>query len=112
MDLNIKIEKRQRTELGKLIVQLIKAKKMTQCKFYEKLGISKPFFYDILAGAEAPNIEMQYRMLDILEPKEKEREKFFDLCAIQRNDIPADIYNYIKENPSKHSKLRKMIYEL
>ena len=41
-------ERIEKTEFGELLTRLIREKKMTQSYFYEKVGIAKPYFYDIL----------------------------------------------------------------
>lgn len=105
------MQTRKRTEFGVYVVSLIKKKKMSHCDFYAKLGVSKPFFYDMLAGFVSPTIEMQYKMVEILQPRQEEGERFFDLCAKQRGDIPADIFTFIKKNPKSFSEIRKMIYD-
>lgn len=113
---NIKIggedlEKSNKTEFGELLTRLIKQKKMTQSYFYAKVGIKKPYFYDILAEKTSPSPEVQYKMLEILRPSQTDQEKFFDLIAKTKDDLPADIYKYLKGNTEKYKLIRKMMEE-
>lgn len=105
------MEKSNKTEFGELLTRLIKQKKMTQSYFYAKVGIKKPYFYDILAEKTSPSPEVQYKMLEILRPSQTDQEKFFDLIAKTKDDLPADIYKYLKGNTEKYKLIRKMMEE-
>ena len=94
----IEMEQTEKTEFGELLTRLIREKKMTQSYFYEKVGIAKPYFYDILAEKTSPSLEVQYKMLSILQPRKEDQILFFDLIAKAKNDIPADVYKYILNN--------------
>ena len=113
---NIKIggedlEKRNKTEFGELLTRLIKQKKMTQSYFYSQVGITKPYFYDIMAEKTSPSPEVQYKMLEILRPSQADQEKFFDLIAKTKDDLPADIYKYLKGNKEMYKMIRKIMEE-
>lgn len=105
------LEKGNKTEFGELLTKLIKQKKMTQTQFYAKVGITKPYFYDIMAEKTSPSPEVQYKMLEILRPRKEDQDKFFDLIAKAKDDIPADIYKYIKGNKEMYKMIRKMMEE-
>ena len=105
------MEKGNKTEFGELLTKLIKQKKMTQTQFYAKVGITKPYFYDIMAEKTSPSPEVQYKMLEILRPRKEDQDKFFDLIAKAKDDIPADIYKYIKGNKEMYKMIRKMMEE-
>ena len=105
------LEKSNKTEFGELLARLIKQKKMTQSYFYSQVGITKPYFYDILAEKTSPSPEVQYKMLEILRPSQDDQEKFFDLIAKTKDDIPADIYKYLKGNNDMYKMIRKMMGE-
>ena len=49
--------KRQKTAFGQYLVEQIKLAGMSQELFYTKVGIAKPYFYDLLRSA--PPAEMQ-----------------------------------------------------
>lgn len=105
------MEKSNKTEFGELLTRLIKQKKMTQTQFYGKVGITKPYFYDIMAEKTSPSPEVQFAMLTILKPCRADQDKFFDLIAKTKDDIPADIYRYIKGNKEMYKMIRKMMEE-
>lgn len=93
---------------GEYLRQLIKDFGMTQCEFYTALGIRKPYFYDILSGrANPPPYPLQLKAMEILEANNEAREIFFDLAAKGRKELPADIAQYIDENPDALKDIRK-----
>jgi len=81
---------------------------MTQTEFYTLLGITKPYFYDILGGrANPPSHKLQFKALEILKANNSSRKIFFDLAAKARGDTPADISKWIYENPSAVENIRE-----
>ena len=40
----------KKSEYGEILTRIIKEKNMTQEYFYTNLGITKPYFYDIIRG--------------------------------------------------------------
>lgn len=77
---------------------MIKEANLSNVKFYTALGIKKPYFYDILSGkVNPPPSERQFAMLKLLNPTEEKRELFFDLAAQERNEVPADIAQCLKD---------------
>ena len=105
----ISLEKSQKTELGEHLAWLIKVKRMTQQKFYQKVGITKPYFYDILSGKTNPSPEVQFKMLEILKPSKRDTIKFLDLVAKAREELPADIVSYLLGNEKKYRIIRQMM---
>lgn len=85
--------KRQKSAFGQYLVDQIKTAGMSQEAFYTKVGIAKPYFYDLLKSA--PPAEMQRKMVDVLEaqtgPDVDRQRKLFDLAAQEREEIPVDI---------------------
>lgn len=93
------MKSKQKSEYGELLTKLISDKKMTQADFYDKLGIKKPYFYDIVGGkANPPPPEIQIKIIQIIEPNENDRKKLFEIAAKIRREIPADILIYLKNN--------------
>ncbi len=88
---------------------MIKEANLSNIKFYTALGIKKPYFYDILSGkVNPPPPDRQFAMLKLLNPTEEQIELFFDLAAQERNEVPADIAETLK-NKDLCRKLRKGI---
>lgn len=95
---------------GDMLKHLIKLSEMSQSCFYTKLGITKPYFYDILSGkVNPPPPKMQFKMADILRLSNKQREVFFQMAANERKELPADILYYIQDNPDVMQKIRENI---
>ena len=93
---------------GKLLVELIKKANMSQSEFYQKLGIKKPYFYDIVSGkANPPPPELQIKVIKILEPNTQNRNRLLKEASLARNEIPADIYFYLKKNNNIYEDIRK-----
>lgn len=100
----------QKSEYGELLTRLIKEKRMTQADFYNKLGIKKPYFYDIIGGKINPPPPItQMKMLNILKPKEGDRNQLLDIAARTRNEIPADIELYLQNTSNSIKKIRKNV---
>lgn len=92
-----------------LLALMIKESNLSNVKFYTSLGIKKPYFYDILSGkVNPPPPERQFAMLKLLNPTEEQRALFFDLAAQERNEVPADIAEKLKDKEIR-SKLRQSI---
>lgn len=106
MDLNVKF--------GELLKQFIKKEGITQQKFYEAVGIGKPYFYDIASGKVCPPPpDVQMRMvgaLTKLTPDEK--NAFFDIAARERHEIPADIAKMLFDHPADLNSVRKVLQAL
>lgn len=82
-----------------LLAQMIKEAKLSNIKFYTALGIKKPYFYDILSGkVNPPPPDRQIAILQLLNPKPEQIPLFFDLAAQERNEVPADIAQALKDD--------------
>lgn len=93
---------------GDMLKHMIKLSEMSQICFYTELGITKPYFYDILSGkVNPPPPKLQFKMANILRLSNKQREIFFEKAANERNELPADIMYYIKDNPDVMQMIRE-----
>ena len=103
------MKKRQKSAFGEFLVEQIKIAGMSQEEFYNAVGIKKPYFYDLLT-ASPPPIDLQNRMLSVLDSKTGEnidrRRKLYDLAAAGRDEIPADIAKLIVDHPMELDKIR------
>jgi predicted transcriptional regulator len=87
---------------GGYLVALVKLSGMTQIEFYTKANIKRPYFYDIVNGkVNPPPRERQYDIAKILiatkKVSQEEIIKLFELAAVERDEIPADIYKYLSD---------------
>lgn len=99
-----------RIVFGNFLRKLIKDSGMKQFPFYTAVGITKPYFYDILSGkVNPPPPEIQYKMLDVLQADERTRRTFLNLAAQGRDEIPADIADIIKSHPEKLDEVRERL---
>ena len=98
---------------GNFLREMISQTKISQAAFYEAVGITKPYFYDILSGkVNPPPPDVQYKMLEKLTVNEKQRKQFLNLAAEGRSEIPADIAKLITDNPRQLEKIRTTLTEL
>lgn len=109
------MKRRQKTEFGQFLVDQIKRSDMSQEEFYNAVPIKKPYFYDLLT-ATPPPMDLQNRMLDVLDEKtgadEERRKKFYDLAAMGRKEIPADIVRFITEHSNDLDSIRSALSDL
>lgn len=102
-----------REAFGDFLREMIKQTGITQAAFYAAVGITKPYFYDILSGKiNPPPPEVQYKMLEQLELDEAQRAAFFDLAAEGRGEVPADIAKLILEHPERREDVRSNLGRL
>ena len=106
------MNRRTKTAFGEFLVGEIKQAGISQEKFYTAVGIKKPYFYDLLT-ASPPPIEIQNRMLAVLESKagtdDERRIKFYDLAAQGRDEIPTDITAIIKNHSNDWDQIRAVL---
>lgn len=97
-----------KSEYGKILARLIKEKEMTQEVFYKKLGITKPYFYEILSGKiNPPPPDIQIKIIKILDPQKTDKKKLLDIAARDRGEIPADVLYYLNKNKCAIDMIRK-----
>ena len=102
---------------GDYLREQISQAKITQSAYYIAVGITKPYFYDILSGkVNPPPLEIQKRMIDELEKEtgadENRRNAFLNMAAKGRQEIPADIAELIYSNPDAWDTVRKNLKHL
>ncbi len=94
--------KTSKYSFGQLLDTMIENSEYSKREFYEKLGIKKAYFYDIInSRTNPPPSEKQFAIIKILKPDEKTCNEFFDLAAKERNEFPADIKKYLDSNKLK-----------
>lgn len=107
--------KKEMTEFGEYLVGLIKETKMFKSDFYLAVGINKPYFYEMLSG-NAPPQETLEAMIAVIENTlgydEQRRHKLYDLAAKCRQEIPADINEWILKRPDDWETIRTVLFSL
>ncbi len=103
------MNRRQKTEFGIFLVEQIRLAGMSQEEFYNAVGIKKPYFYDLLTAAPPPT-DLQNKMLAVLDDKTgsdpERRNKFYNLAASGRKEVPADIVKLILDHPDELTQIR------
>ena len=85
-------------------------KHISQNKFAQRLGISSFYLGQLLKGEKSPpDRELQIKISKELDLNKQKKEKYYDLIAKEKNDIPTDIYQYIINNPDKWDEIRKIL---
>lgn len=109
------MRKRKKTAFGDYLVQEIKKAGISQEAFYKAVGITKPYFYDLLNSTPPPP-EIQKKMLVVLDENASEisnrRTMLLNLAAQGRDEIPTDIAELIKANPSNWDRIRKTLADI
>ncbi len=96
-----------KSEYGEILTRLIKEKNMTQEVFYKKLGITKPYFYEIISGKiNPPPPDTQMKILKILNPIDKDKERMMDIAARERKELPADVMIFLEKKSYGLKKIR------
>lgn len=104
--------KKKETDFGIFLKDLIKKAGMTQQDFYTEWGIKKPYFYDIISGRiNPPPHPLQIKAISILGVDLIEQRKFYDLAAATRQDLPADIARWIRDNPDSIELIRNKMQQ-
>lgn len=83
----------------------------SQNKFAKKIGVSSYYLGQLIKGEKRPpSREIQNKIVLALDLKENKKNEFYDLIAIEKNDIPSDIYDKIKVSKN-WNEIRKKIKE-
>ena len=95
-------------QFGVLLKRLIKEAGLTQEAFYKEAGIAKPYFYNILKGSPPPPVQ-QRKFMELLHPSPGDAQRFYDLSARLRNELPADIQLAVAASPALVGSIRSLI---
>lgn len=80
---------------------------LTNSKLASLAQISAVYLGEIINNQKKPpDKKTQYAIAKALNLTEKDKEKLFNLAAIERNEIPADVYDYILQNSEVIAEIR------
>lgn len=99
----------KRGSFGEKLAALISSSSISKNDFCKRLEISKSYLFDLLNERSLPSEEMQVKIVQALGLKQKEIEAFYNLTAINKNGIPADIALFLKQHPERCSEVRKLL---
>lgn len=92
---------------GSYLKDLVEQKGISKVKLCREVGFSRPYLYAIFSGDSQPPVaSRQLQLAECLGLSRSEREKMFDLAAIQRNETPADIALYYGKDPEHRREVR------
>lgn len=98
-------------KFGTFLRKEIEKNKYSQNKFAKEIGVSSYYIGQLLKGEKRPpSRELQDKMASILNFDEDKKIEFYDLIAKEKNDIPNDIFNEIKDS-NNWNEIRKKIKE-
>lgn len=98
-------------KFGSFLKKEITKNKLSQNKFANEIGVSSYYVGQLLKGEKKPpSRELQNRIANVLNFDEIKKNTFYDLIAKEKDDIPSDIYNEIKESKD-WNEIRKKIKE-
>ena len=83
----------------------------SQNKFAKKIGVSSYYLGQLIKGEKRPpSRKIQNKIVVALNFDESKKNEFYDLIAKEKNDIPSDIYEEIKDAENWND-IRKKIKE-
>jgi len=104
------ITDKESLSFGKFICELIKRANLSQSDFYQTVGITKSYFYDIVSGkTKPPPAELQMKMIEFLNPSKEDRTLLFEMAGRERQETPIDIAWYLASNEEAKSAIRENI---
>ena len=95
------------SQLGDEVSRRRKELKLTVRAFAEKTGLSLGYIGYLESGSRYPtNPSVLMKIADALELNEEEKNKFYDLVAKERTNIPADVMTYVETSEMAKTALR------
>ncbi|TYO92299.1 helix-turn-helix domain-containing protein [Desulfallas thermosapovorans] len=95
-------------KFGSFVTAKRKAKDITLRKMAELLDFSPAYWSDIEKGRRnPPSLHKLEEIAKILLLSDEETDHMIDLASEDRNEIPMDLPEYIKDNPLARAALRK-----
>ena len=83
---------------------------ISKSKFATKIGVTSMYVWQLANGSKPPpDRGLQIKIAEELNLNKEEKEKFYDNTAKEKNDIPADIYEQILNNPKEWNEIRKTL---
>ena len=88
----------------------LKKNELSKNKFAKMLGVTSTYVGQLTNGNKPPpDRNLQIKIAENLDMNRIEKEKFYNSTAKEKNDIPADIYEHILNNPEKWNEIRKTL---
>ena len=95
-------------QFGEFVTERRKEKGITLRGMADLVDFSPAYWSDIEEGRRnPPNIDKLKEVAEILKLSQKEKEHMIDLASEDRDEIPMDLPDYIKESELARTALRK-----
>lgn len=95
-------------QFGEFIAEKRKEKELSLRKMAELIDLSPAYWSDIEKGRRnPPNINKLKEIAELLGLSQEEKEKMIDMASEDRDEIPMDLPEYIKESTLARTALRK-----
>ena len=79
-------------------------------KFATMIGVTPMYVWQLANGSKPPpDRAVQIKIAEALNLKKEEKERLYNNTAKEKNDIPADIYEQILNNPKNWNEIRKTL---
>ena len=106
----LKKKEYEKGSFGAYFVKLIKEHNYSQTRFAMDLGVSKTYLFDVFNGrVKPPTPDMQERIVKLLDLSDDEKEDFYSKAADGRDELPKDIFDYLKGNDIEINRLREVM---
>ena len=100
---------RQYSNFGTYLCAMRKRAGLTLRDLGKRIGFSPAYLNDVEKGRRYPfSFEKLQKLVLILELDEEEANTMFDLAGLSRNDIPADIVEYLAESEGMYKMIREL----
>ncbi|WP_419044389.1 helix-turn-helix domain-containing protein [Enorma massiliensis] len=94
-----------------MLSDFIEKNGVSKVELCRRAKISRPYLYSILSGdVKPPTRDIQLRIADSLALDDRDRYRLFDSAALERDEIPADVVDYLRDSKNR-SEIRKLMCE-
>ena len=97
-------------KFGEMLKNLRKGKGISMANFIKDIGISRTYLVEVEKGIlKPPTQSRQVQIAEYLKLTDGERKVFYDIAAKERNELPADILEYVDSKPEAIEMFRELI---
>lgn len=98
----------EQNSYGAYLVALIKKHNFSQSEFARKINVSRTYLFDLFNGrVKPPAPEMQEKIVSVLGLTGNEKDEFFNITAVGRDEIPKDVFDFLYNNADEIAAIRE-----
>lgn len=98
----------EKNSYGAYLVALIKKHNFSQSEFARKINVSRTYLFDLFNGrVKPPAPEMQEKIVSVLGLTGNEKDEFFNITAVGRDEIPKDVFDFLYNNADEIAVIRE-----